>query len=272
MLKPHDISTLASGLAAAIDALEHTDFMDALTRALKCALDFDNAMLFAYKQGERPRGPYTDIHDPAQARIVVDQYLLGPFLLDPFYGEVQQGRSDGLARLGDIAPDRFFVSEYYEQHYRRTRITDEVGFFFALPCGATLVYSLTRRHGAQMFSDPDMQIMQGLAPLICALARRHWSAVELGFAPREAADGPLDPVSAALAAFGASVLSKRQSQVVGLVLKGHSTESTALILSISADTVKVHRRHAYAKLGVSSQAKLFAMFLDLLSDLVADLR
>ncbi|MFX0546195.1 helix-turn-helix domain-containing protein [Roseovarius sp. S1116L3] len=43
------------------------------------------------------------------------------------------------------------------------------------------------------------------------------------------------------------MLSDGQRQVVALVLKGHSTEAIALKLDISADTVKVHRRHAYAK-------------------------
>jgi len=229
---------------------------------------FDNAMLFAYKTGERPRGPYTDIADPAEARIVIDQYLLGPFLLDPFYSEVQQGRTDGLACLGDIAPDEFFASEYYEQHYRRTRITDEAGVFLSLPDGAVLVYSVTRRHGSAVFSPAEVAQLRGLAPLIAALARRHWTGVDLGFGPHAGPDADPDPIAAALAALGETVLSQRQRQVVALVLKGHSTEAIALKLDISADTVKVHRRHAYAKLGISSQAELFAMFLDLLSRIV----
>ena len=264
-----DLADLAAGFASAVDAIGAPDFMQALTAAVARAVAFDNAMLFAYKSGERPRGPYTDIADPGEARIVVAQYLLGPFLLDPFYSEVQQGRTDGTASLFEIAPDEFFKSEYYEQHYRRTRITDEVGIFCALPDGAVLVYSVTRRHGGTVFSSVELATLRSLAPLVTALMLRHWSGADLGFGPEAEPGRAPDPIGAALAALGEDVLTERQRQVVALVLKGHSTEAIAMTLAISADTVKVHRRQAYAKLGVSSQAELFAMFLDLLSQIVA---
>ena len=66
----------------------------------------------------------------------------------------------------------------------------------------------------------------------------------------------------ALGAFGSSVLTRREQQVVELVLLGHSTRLVAEKLGISAETVKLHRKHAYAKLEVSSQAELFYLFLD----------
>ncbi|MFX0541792.1 helix-turn-helix transcriptional regulator [Roseovarius sp. S4756] len=262
------VATLGADMARAVDAIGTPQFMDVLTGAARALVPFDNAMLFAYKAGERPRGPYTDIADSAEARIVMDQYLLGPFLLDPFYSEVQQGRQEGLCCLADIAPDEFFASEYYEQHYRRTRITDEAGIFLALPDRAVLVYSVTRRHGSPVFAPPEVARLRGIAPLIAALVRCHWAGINLGFASQAGPGRAPDPIAAALAALGETVLSQRQRQVVALVLKGHSTEAIALKLDISADTVKVHRRHAYAKLGISSQAELFAMFLDLLASIV----
>ena len=46
------------------------------------------------------------------------------------------------------------------------------------------------------------------------------------------------------------------------MLHGHSTKTVAEKLSISMETVKLHRKHAYAKLEISSQAELFYLFLD----------
>ena len=60
------------------------------------------------------------------------------------------------------------------------------------------------------------------------------------------------------------MLTERESQVINLVLHGHSTKTIAEKLSISVETVKLHRKHAYAKLEVSSQAELFYLFLDAL--------
>jgi DNA-binding NarL/FixJ family response regulator len=65
-----------------------------------------------------------------------------------------------------------------------------------------------------------------------------------------------------LNAFGSSLLTERETQVINLVLHGHSTKTLAEKLSISMETVKLHRKHAYAKLEVSSQAELFYLFLD----------
>ncbi|MFU8776974.1 MAG: helix-turn-helix domain-containing protein, partial [Roseovarius sp.] len=68
-----------------------------------------------------------------------------------------------------------------------------------------------------------------------------------------------DLVQARLALFGTDQLSPREAEVIQLVLQGHSTPGIAIQLGLAEGTVKVHRRHAYAKLGISSQAELFSM-------------
>jgi DNA-binding CsgD family transcriptional regulator len=66
----------------------------------------------------------------------------------------------------------------------------------------------------------------------------------------------------ALSAFGASVLTRREREVIELVLLGNSTRLIAEKLQISTETIKLHRKHAYAKLDISSQAELFYLFVD----------
>ncbi|GIS02006.1 MAG: hypothetical protein CM15mP103_05570 [Gammaproteobacteria bacterium] len=50
------------------------------------------------------------------------------------------------------------------------------------------------------------------------------------------------------------------------MLLGNSTRLVADKLGISAETVKLHRKHAYAKLDISSQAELFYLFVDALAN------
>jgi DNA-binding CsgD family transcriptional regulator len=50
------------------------------------------------------------------------------------------------------------------------------------------------------------------------------------------------------------------------VLQGHSSDSISRLLHISTGTVKVHRRNIRHKLGIHSQAGLFARFLSLLNE------
>ena len=94
---------------------------------------------------------------------------------------------------------------------------------------------------------------------------RHWS--ELG------SKGVLEPSGACLSSFvegtfrtfGDPVLTSREQDVARLILRGHSSDSIALRLGITTATVKIHRRNLYAKLNISSQPELFALFIDVLS-------
>lgn len=45
------------------------------------------------------------------------------------------------------------------------------------------------------------------------------------------------------------------------MLRGFSSKAMAERLKISPDTVKVYRRHLYAKLDISSQQELFSLFI-----------
>ena len=70
------------------------------------------------------------------------------------------------------------------------------------------------------------------------------------------------PVEAAFASFGRGLLTAREQEIVRLLLAGHSTKSAAHELGISDGTAKVHRKHLYQRLEVSSQSQLFRLFLD----------
>ncbi|MEO5756764.1 MAG: helix-turn-helix transcriptional regulator [Mesorhizobium sp.] len=70
--------------------------------------------------------------------------------------------------------------------------------------------------------------------------------------------------------FGTSVLSNRESEIVRLILKGHSSKSTARLLGNSPETVKVHRKRIYAKMRIASQGELFSIFLRAVSCMPPD--
>ncbi|CAI8893014.1 hypothetical protein EMIT0373P_30722 [Pseudomonas chlororaphis] len=56
-------------------------------------------------------------------------------------------------------------------------------------------------------------------------------------------------------------LTARELEVGHLMLSGCSSKEIARKLQISAETVKVHKKHIYAKLGIKSQSELFLIFL-----------
>ncbi|KUG40604.1 helix-turn-helix transcriptional regulator [Pseudomonas savastanoi pv. fraxini] len=55
-------------------------------------------------------------------------------------------------------------------------------------------------------------------------------------------------------------LTGREIEVLKLALSGFSNSEIAGKLSVSPETVKVHRRNLYSKLNIKSQSELFAYF------------
>lgn len=239
-------------------------FEEALCRALKRLVEFDFVMVFAYRGGERPVA-LGDTLEPDLRRILIDAYLNGPYLLDPFVQAIVDGVTEGCHRLLDLAPDRFRQSEYFRAHYGRTRIGEEVGFFFPLPGNVVGVLSFARWTHQPALTRKEMDLLRAIEPAVRGLGTRHWAAAAEKFpggrrAERSSAQAD-PPLARALQRFGQSRLSNREREIVTYVLQGHSTESIARHLDISPGTVKIHRKNIYRKLEISTQAQLFATFL-----------
>jgi DNA-binding CsgD family transcriptional regulator len=249
------------GLAEAIQALETPRFAPSLARALRRVASFDYTVIFAYRGDERP----LDLHDdfgPDKRGIFVTVYQAGPYLLDPFYHAARGGIDAGLYRLRDLAPDRFYQSEYYRSYYVQTGLAEEIGFFFSPGAGVTVAMSLMRAGHSAAFSEREMTRLKAVAPVVIALAERHWRGLKQRFAIEPVAAPADDALREAFNAFGRHRLTQREYEVVTLVLRGHSSEAIGDALGIAAGTVKIHRKNIYAKLGIGSQAELFSMFVN----------
>ncbi|MGF6472793.1 DNA-binding NarL/FixJ family response regulator [Paraburkholderia youngii] len=59
---------------------------------------------------------------------------------------------------------------------------------------------------------------------------------------------------------GYTPLTAREIEVAVLFLRGFSARAIAARLTISFETVRVHRKHVYSKLNVRSQSELFSLF------------
>lgn len=259
------METWHAALAKAVANRDTSDFPETLERALGHLVDFDICMVFSYSDDQTVQCLHHNMA-PEKAKIVVNRYLTGPYLLDPFYEEAKRGRRDGSCALQQLAPDRFYRSEYYLHHYARTGIADEMGIFFPIAPDTTAILSVARQQQKRRFSRAERDAFALAAPVVGALGDAYWqnrpSSGTLVF------DLPFDAhaaIESAFKNFGQDILTTREREVVTLVLKGHSSASIAHILSISPGTVKIHRKNAYDKLCISSQAELFSKFIEALN-------
>ncbi|MEM7221839.1 MAG: helix-turn-helix transcriptional regulator [Pseudomonadota bacterium] len=251
-------------LAKVIAAEDTPAFPSALVTALRCVVPFDYAVLFAYRGQSRPICVY-DTFTRKQRIVFVEDYQEGPYLLDPFYKICADRAAPSLYRLREIAPDRFYHSEYFRSYYRRTGLAEEIGFLVALNNGFMLVISLMRAGSSAPFSERHFNKLKKVEPLVDAASARHWQNYKYlrdhHKAPRAKRLAPDDHVNSAFESFGEGMLTRREGEVVRMVLRGHSSESIGRQFGISTGTVKIHRRNIYAKLGISSQSELFSLFI-----------
>lgn len=243
-------------LAFAIRRVGQADFPAALGKALQSMASFTMINAFGYRGAAAPIDLYNQ-PPPHLATVIVDAYLSGAYQLDPFFAAVQSGGDGLFLSMQAIAPDRFTHSEYFNKHYRQAELLDEVGYVLRLKDGLIGVLSLTRKTGQPRFNRADLTALEAVAPLVCCLGEQHWNSLLGSTLP--AADTP----APALHRLGGpdAALTPREAEIVRLILRGHSTESIGLHLSISQETVKVHRKNLYKKLKISTQAELFALFI-----------
>ena len=193
-------------------------------------------------------------------------YMAGSYSFDPFYLHRALPEEGGMFRLSEIAPDRFFSSEYYLQDYRGAGRCDELGLLAPLHDGGIAHLSLSRRNRQGPFRRSELRYMQCYAPLLLELLVQHCSkAISPSKISPTAARPPLAEVIRTHAQDRLDVgLTHREAQIAGLVLQGHSNNSAARLLNIAPETSKVHRRNLYRKLVISSQRELFGVFKHLL--------
>ncbi len=249
-------------LSQCIQSLGTQAFAGDLVAALKSIVKFDYLVCFAYHLKEQPVCLYHTFS--ANERIVfVDDYLKGPYLLDPFFKACDRKVDTGLYRLRDIAPDRFLQSEYYRSYYVRTGLAEEVCYTFYLSNDVAVVISLMRSTDNQRFSAREFKLLKKVSPIVCSLARLQWQEVENQFVAEKGGMKTNDNqtiIENTVGTLFGSRITPRETQVVSQVLEGHSSESIARKLGISVGTVRIHRRNIYGKLNISSQQELFAIF------------
>ncbi|MHC5347970.1 helix-turn-helix transcriptional regulator [Pseudomonas sp. A46] len=248
---------LNSGLARTIEQIGGDRFWKQLILLLRQHLPFDNALAAYYPTQGAPEPLEEYDADPGAGTEAMPLYLDGLYLLDPFYQACHEGLPSGFYRLEEIAPDHFLQSEYYQSYFHDNVLEDEVQFIALLPGRGSLSLSLGMR---RRFTAEESGMLAMFSGWVLALMEQHWR--QRNPVPRQ--DEVASQVRDALGNFGAGVLSERELEIARLILRGYSSKAMAERLAISPETVKVHRRHLYAKLDISSQPELFSLFIQAL--------
>lgn len=244
-----------AGLGRTLSQIGTERFWKQLVLLLHQCLPFDNALAIFYPLDGLPQALEEYDAQPSSKPASMLVYLNGLYVLDPFFQACREGYASGVYRLEEVAPDHFRQSEYFLNYFQDNVLEDEVQLILQLPGAGTLSLSLGMQ---RRFSVEETGLMTTLAAWVLPLMQQHWQQSTQRV---PAAQAMASQIRDALSHFGCGVLSDRELEVARLVLRGFSSKAMAERLNISPDTVKVHRRHLYAKLDISSQPELFSLFI-----------
>ena len=143
-------------------------------------------------------------------------------------------------------------------------IADEVGVLLGDGPGWCLGIFLDRSSGR--FSKTDIARLEARFEVFAALHALDLKTRAPGFTrtkqERKPGDEPMRIGKGRMPAALWPSLSKRERDIVKLVLAGHPTAGIAARLGIAAGTVKNHRRNIYGKLDITTERELFLQYLD----------
>lgn len=214
----------------------------------------DAEMILLYRR-DRPPAVMADRLVEAERPFLYGDYLSGVYRLSPFYRAASRSRSPVVHRLREVAPAGFRQSEYHRLYFSRIGVSDLIAALLPLAGQGVLHVSMSRKAASPAFSASDQRRLEALLPVLASASGRHWKA-------EEGKPGPLaSPGDDRALSDALPELTRREAEIVQAMLSGHSPKAAARLLGISAETVRVHRKHVYAKLEVSSQAELFSLYL-----------
>lgn len=208
-----------------------------------------------------------DTYPKGRAKDAVQLYVTGTYLLNPLYNAYIDGLSSGLHCMADLAPDNW--QSLQDEADIQQDATEKVGYRTTgwptglqelsltvdLPNGYLGEISFARPASDGGFPPEMTTKLQPFLPLFSTAFRAIWTKQYTHEKTQETPPKQLEN-------FAYDILTKREAEVIHLILKGHSSLSAGLTLGIAIPTVKTHRKKAYSKLGISTQAQLFSTFLN----------
>lgn len=242
------LALLCNDLAQCMVSIGSLDFAPAFAAFLQQAGGYQSTVIAAFPVTGRPIRLFSNLA-PDDEETTARPYFDKSYLLDPWYNMAQSNVADGVYRFGDHVPDDFKESEYYEQYYAATGLTDEAGLFVRLTPSLCIIAMLGNRGGETPAGD--LRHLSAFHPCTVELMRKHWAGLST------LATTPEDNLATMCKDKG---LAKREIEVTIFLLRGYSNKMIGRELGISPETVKVYRKRINRKLGTSSSREVFAAF------------
>lgn len=258
----------AHQVAHVVDLIGEAGFFDSVVQYLGNAIAHEYCLALLLRPNSAPTVLYDGL-SPLGYQLGLKNFLRKTYRINPFITACSTGVQAGFHRMAA------FSQEHNPQDGNIPKVTEichdtneELGFvtegwprgmqelLLAIPLdnGEMVEFSLSQKRQASSEETQVAEWFQQNVPVLISTVRKHCQ-IAFGVPLQDQTNsrtwhnkaGQFDS------------LSEREMDVVNLVLAGYSSEAIRMKLDIALSTVKSHRRNIYHKLGVSSQAELFAL-------------
>lgn len=264
MLLPVTDLAFHQRLGHLVERLDSGQFWPSLATFLRRLVPFDSWVALVFRVGNPPIVLYEGDADETEDTLF-NEYVNSLYVLDPFYQFSLTKFTPGLFRIDDVAPDHFRETEYFHHYFVHNVVADEIQFLLPLPELGILSLSLG---GQAQFTDAEIGALCLYVPWLLPLMRQATYADgndALKSSRLQNDPDQLVRLEDWLREKARPPLTDREVQTTLLILGGHSAKTIAGQMGISPETVKIHKRNLYRKLGVSSQTGIFAQFIKRMS-------
>lgn len=240
-------------VATCIEAIGGDGFDESLLTLLRETVDIEQCMIFSYGRNDALECLLAaNERQPRVAGRLAELYQGGLFRQDPNYQRLRQlvDGKDITAEAKLTTMQGEAMPQVYRSHlFAFPDLVDKASLSVPAVEGAYYL-NLYRGIAHGPFQEEDLIRLNGLAPLLVSLIRRHYAhAIQPSIQQRPS------PEEASILA----PLSERERQLCLFLLRGHTLKTAAAELDIALSTAETYRKRAYAKLGVPSKAKLVVL-------------
>ncbi len=232
--------------------LNRPEFWSSLVRVLNEYVQIDNWVVLIFSNQQVQVVSLPEVADTEEVDAFIHRYVKELYMLDPFYIADRENPQSGFFHMLDVAPEHFLETEYYHQYFEQYISVDEAQYNVRLDAERTLCVSF----GSNVrFNQEQITMLDIIKPWVTALMHQRM-CFEVDVAKDVSEPAPWPETIASLG----TLITAREKDVLKLLLSGFSNKEIAGKLSLSAETIKVHRRNIYTKLNIKSQSELFTRF------------
>ncbi len=235
-------------------AIGEDRFGSVLVDAARSLGDADHLLIFAFPAKEAPRLVMSDgSMDKRVASAAADAYVRSLYRDDPHYPAIQR-QPEGPPTWFEFDEGRGCGARFRANFFDAFNVSDILAF--AVTQDKVVYYVTFLRIGGGGFVSAQRWLFRLVGEVLAATVRKHFSYTHALKGQHNFLIGHLLSEAPEFAE-----LTPRERLVCLGILTGHTSESIALNLSISVNSVLTYRKRLYEKLNISSQNELFARVL-----------